>query len=278
VSRGGRAVLAVGFENLRGLGRGLRGGIAALILSAAFAQGGSAQPAGAQEPRITLTFNDVAAADAITQFRWLAEVPVVFTPPPAAARVTLSMLNVPLADALTALCQQMKYEWTKTGAMYVLTPAQRQPLLPGAADIVDRVLYRERQRLDGARLMLTLTRSQVARVSQGDSLKYSELSHPQQALLAGIYGRLVAGARRGWVQGAQGLASAPTTPPDSLAFSIRGYVWRVEQGQQPQPPPAGSVRAQPPPGEAPQPGAEQPSPTPAPQETPAPHEAPTPQE
>jgi len=168
------------------------------------------------------------------------------------------------------LCGQIKYAWSKVGAMYVLVPAQREPLLPGRGDVADRVLYPERQRLDAARLMLTLTRSQVARVSQGDSLKYAELSRPQQDLLAGIYGRLLAAARGGWVQAAQDLAAAPTPLPDSLAFSIRGYVWRLEQGQQPsQPAPAGSVPAQPAPASGTPGSSQQPSPAPAPEESPA---------
>jgi len=255
------------------LWRVVRGVLAAFILVTAMASLASAQPAPAQERRVTLTFNDIAAADAITQFRWLAEVPVIFTPPPSTARITLSTLNVPLDEALTALCGQIKYAWSKVGAMYVLVPAQREPLLPGRGDVADRVLYPDRQRLDAARLMLTLTRSQVARVSQGDSLKYAELSRAQQDVLGGIYGRLIAAARGGWVQAAPDLAAASTTPPDSLAFSIRGYVWRLEQGQQPsQPPPAGSVPAQPAPASGTPGSSEQPSPTPPSGETPAPAE------
>jgi len=211
-----------------------------------------AAPALAAEKPITLSFHDVAAADAILQFRWLAEVPIVFQPPPGNVRVNLALHEVPLAAALTALCQTMGYEYHKVGQVYVLTPAQRASLLPAAADIAQRVLDPQRQRLNAARLMLTLTPDQIARTAQGDSLKYSELSSGQQELLGEIYGHLIAAARAGWIQGTQDLATAAATPPTSLAFSIRGYVWRLQQPAQPgAPQPGPSAGTSPPPGAPP---------------------------
>ena len=202
----------------------------------------------AQRERITLGFQGVAAADAIIQFRWLAEVPVVFEPPAADASVTLTMVEVPLEDALTALCAQMGYQWRKVGELYVLEPAQRTPLLPSPEDLADRFLFPERERLDAARLLLTLTAGQIALAAQGESLRYADLGPTQQDLLGRVYDRLITAARAGWVPGAQGLAGAATTPPDSLAFSIRGYIWGLEQPRQPgaAQAPQGSTPPQPP--------------------------------
>jgi len=193
-----------------------------------------AQQGDVAQHRITLAFQDAAAADAIAQFRWVAEVPIVFSPPPE-TRMSLSMMDVPLNAALDALCRQIGYEWRTVGEVYVLYPAQRTPLLPAPAELEDRVLYPDRQHLDAARLVLALTEDQVASLSGGASLRYSVLSPSQQDLLKTIYGRLLAAARGRWIEGAQGLASGPDTPPDSLAFGIRGFVWRL---QQPTPGPA----------------------------------------
>ncbi|UCH33289.1 MAG: STN domain-containing protein [Armatimonadota bacterium] len=203
-----------------------------LIVAVAVAHLLLVPPAWAQERRITLSFEDVAAADAVIQFRWLAEVPIVFQPPANDVRINLVMQEVPLEQALDALCRQMSYEWRKVGQVYVLRPAQRAPLLPAPEDLANRVLYSERQRLDAARLMLTLTQSQIARASQGDALAYGDLSQPQQELLGGIFGRLISAVRGGWLPGARALEGSPSEPPESLAFSIRGYVWRLE-GPQP---------------------------------------------
>jgi hypothetical protein len=210
---------------------GPRSFLCALVLAAISGRFGAA-PALAGDKPITLSFHDAAAADAILQFRWLAGVPIVFQPPAGNVRVSLALHEVPLPAALSALCQNIGYEYRKIGQVYALTPKQRPPLLPAAADIADRFLYSERQRLNAARLMLTLTPDQVARTAQGESLKYSELSSRQQELLGEIYGRLIAAARAGWIQGTRGLATAPATPPASLAFSIRGFIWRLEQPQQ----------------------------------------------
>jgi hypothetical protein len=191
--------------------------------------------------RITLAFQDAAAADALAQFRWVAEVPIIFTPPPD-KRISVTMMDVPLDAALTALCRQLGYEWRTVGQVYVLIPAQRPPLLPSPVDIEDRVLYPDRQRLDAARLVLTLTRSQIASLSEGNSLAYSELAPNQQDIAGAIYRRLMEAVRGNWIQGAQALASAPASPPSTLALTIRGYAWRLAQPStpsgQPQPPPS----------------------------------------
>jgi len=193
----------------------------------ALAAGGPAlaQP---KSKTITLAFDNIAATDAIMQFRWLADIPIVFAPPPD-ARVSLSMMEVPLDDALDALCAQIGYTRRTVGRTYVLTPAERKPLLPTAADLEDRFLHPERQGLDAARLLLALTREQTALLSGGETLSYADLSPAQQELLGGIYTRLVGAARAGRIPGAQMLADALASPPDTLALGIRGYVWSMER-------------------------------------------------
>jgi len=230
--------------------------VAAVILAGALAQLMAAAPALAQQERVTIAFEDVAAADALMQFRWVAGVPVVYQPPPD-VRISLILQDVPLDHALTTLCEQMGYEWRKVGRVYVLGPAERKPLLPAPADLESRFLYPERQRLDAARLMLALTRTQVARAAEGDGLQYSELSRRQQEILARIWGRLTAAARAGWIGGAGALDTASAAPPpESLAFSIRGYVWRVEEPQavppQPSPQPTPQEQSAQPPEEPPE--------------------------
>ena len=193
----------------------------------ALAAGGPAlaQP---KSKTITLAFDNIAATDAIMQFRWLADIPIVFAPPPD-ARVSLSMMEVPLDDALDALCAQIGYTRRTVGRTYVLTPAERKPLLPTAADLEDRFLHPERQGLDAARLLLALTREQTALLSGGETLSYADLSPAQQELVGGIYTRLVGAARAGRIPGAQMLADALASPPDTLALGIRGYVWSMER-------------------------------------------------
>lgn len=217
----------------------------------------AAQPSDAEQRRITLAFQDAAAADAITQFRWVADVPIVFSPPPE-KRLSLSMMDVPLDAALDALCKQIGYEWRTVGGVYVLFPASRAPMLPAAGDLENRVLYPDRQRRDAARLALALTGSQIAGLSGGAGLRYSTLPAGQQDLLKTIYDRLLAGARGAWIEGAQSLASAPDTPPDSLAISLRGFVWRLQQPGAPArstPAPAGPATTPPTPQPAAQPPA-----------------------
>jgi len=214
--------------------RGRRRVCAWVIAAAGLLALAAGRPAAAQpkSKTITLAFDNIAATDAIMQFRWLADIPVVFAPPPD-VRVSLSMMEVPLDDALNALCAQVGYTWRTVGRVYVLTPAKRRPLLPTAADVEDRFLHPERQGLDAARLLLALTRGQIDLLSGGQTLSYADLSPAQQELVGGIYTQLIGAARAGWLPGAQMLADAPASPPDTLAFGIRGYVWSAEQPSAP---------------------------------------------
>lgn len=240
--------VCAGIGGYRLRGRGRKVFLWALAIGAGLAQvalSGLARAEDQQQPkRVTFAFEELAAADAIMQLRWLADVPIVFQPPPD-VRINLSVMEVPLDRALTALCDPLGYEWMRVGSIYVLRPAQREPLLP-APDPPERFLYTDLQRLDAARLILALDSDQLARVSQGQALTYPELSPAQQRILSDIYTRLITAARREWIPGAERLSAAPATLPPSLAFSIRGYTWRIAQPPaRPQPAPAPTPEQQP---------------------------------
>jgi len=209
-------------------------------------------PAAAPAQRlITVAFKDTPAADAIVQLCWLAEAAIVFHPPASDARVSLAMDNVPARDAIRAVADAIGYSTREVGPIYVLAPTQQAPPLPAPADVEEQYLYSDRQELDAARLALALTPSQIAQVAQGGTLEYSELSAGEQGLLAGIYNRLIRAAQAGWIAGAKGLENAPAAPPPSLAFGIRGWLWRMQRLPQQPTAPLGGQAPAPPAGDAP---------------------------
>jgi hypothetical protein len=205
-----------------------------LCLALALAAGAAAaQDEGEAQTTVGLDVKDTSLGDVLMLLHWQTGASFAAELPPAEApKVTLTVDDVSLEDALDLVVKPVGYRWERVGSLYAVGPPPQPIEMASVAEEESYLLFPFRARLDVARLLAGLSATQWDALAAHGNLTWADLTPDQHDALAALYGAL--GAY--WVKSAQvdpdslprALRGARLEPADHLSLGLRTWTWALQ--------------------------------------------------